>query len=282
MRQAIAILLSFILLVPLVAALSVSPSSTELNPSDPYPKTFEFNVINNEKAAVSIDVTVDGNLKGYITVNSYEKSIPVGGSSKISFIVNLPKNMQPGDYASKINVALKEVESGGVGVKLIVAHVVWFNLPYQGQHLKPNLIIKYHPDNNLEAVAQAISDGTESVKGANITLTIYSPDGRILGTYSEMRDVDVNSSSSVVGKVKVDEPAKGEYRAMMEVSYSGQKASAEGKITLAGEVQSTIGGEGTQGASASITGGQDNTLMYALIAVVLILAMYIIYSRRKK
>ena len=56
-------LLSLLFLAAAAVAISITPSSTALNPHDVYPKTFEFSVGNADNQQMAVDVTVDGNLR---------------------------------------------------------------------------------------------------------------------------------------------------------------------------------------------------------------------------
>ncbi|MEM5814826.1 MAG: hypothetical protein QXD77_03335 [Candidatus Aenigmatarchaeota archaeon] len=284
LRNALAaILFSFIILAPAACAISVAPSSTELDPHASYPQSFEFAVNMQEDKQMGMDVVVEGNLKDYINVDSYDKVIQANSQGKVRFTVNLPKDIAPGSYRAEIKAIPSEAtQAGSVAFRMAVAHVVWFDLPFEGQHLRPKLTLSTHPNNVLAITASVVSDGTENVTKAVISGTLYSPKGDIVTTFESTESIDFNSGTNVNELVTIEDPVPGEYRATMKVSYDGKEASTEAAITLA---QAETGVAGTEGAIqtsiTSITGGQDSTLIYALIAVMIILAGYIILTRRK-
>lgn len=280
MKSAIGVaLISFLLLSVAAAALSVTPASTLLNPHDSYPKAFEFSVGNADSEAINIDVTVDGNLKDYIIIDSFDKTVPAGGNGKVKFTVNLPKGITPGNYKSNINAVSKATAGGSVGVKIAVAHVVWFDLLFPGRHIRPNLVVRIFPGNELDVIAQAISDGAENVTGVQITTTVYLPGGAELKTFSGTKDVAVNSSDFVNGQVKVDNPEQGEYKITMSATYDGKTVTAEQTVVLAGApAPSTV--ENVATGATAIIAGQDNTVLYALILIILTLLVYIALKKR--
>ena len=279
-RITLALLLSFILIVPLAEALSVTPSSTQLNPQEQYPQTFEFFVGNPDGTMATIDVTVEGNLKDYITIDSYDETIPASGQSKVRFTVNLPENTEPGNYKSEIKIIPKEtIGSGGVGFKVAVAHVVWFDIPFEGKHLRTNLILNRHPNNMIDVVAQAINDGTEDVEGAEIAATFYSPNGNVIKSFDGIKDVEVGMGATINSLITIDEPMEGEYKAVMSIVYDGETVSEEKTAVLMQAAEETSSGETTTTGVAEIV-GSDNTVLYALIIVVVVLLGYIFLKRK--
>jgi len=281
-RTIISALFSFMLLATAAAALSASPASTNLNPKATYPQTFEFFMTNTENTPMSLDVAVDGNLKDYITVNSFDSVLPANGKGNVSFTVNLPKDIAPGNYKSSVLVTSSEVfGGGGMGIKIAIAHVVWFDLPYPGKHITPNLVVRTQPVNMLEVVSQAINDGTESVPSVEITTNVYSPKGEVVKTFSATQAAPANSSAIVSGRVTIDNPEKGDYKAVMEIKYDGKTVSSESKITLATTETSSVG-EAAQAAVATVIGSSSSNLpVYILVAAVLVLIGYIVLKRKK-
>lgn len=282
MRETIALLVFLLIIAAPVAAISVTPSSTNLNPSDTYPKTFEFNLVNTDGSDIGISLSISGNLKDYITVTSFDETIAPGHSGKVVFSVDLPKDIAPGSYRSEITAtAGQAAATSGAGVNIAISHVVWFDLAYPGKHLSPKVQMMHHPDGMLYAVAYGINDGTEDVTGAKIDVTIFSPNGEKLADASGSGDIPVNTSDAVTANVSVKSPVAGEYRAKMTLEYDGQTVSKEETITL-----SEQGGQATAqqtGGAATIISPQQagGEIMYPLVLAVLALTAYIIFTRRK-
>ena len=278
-----AVLISFIFLAPLACALSITPSSTELDPNWEYPQTFEFNVGNPEDSLAGVEVSVDGILKDYISIDSFDEVIPANGEGTVRFTVNLPQDMEPGSYRSEIRVTSKEVSTGGgMGFKIAVAHIIWFDIPFEGKHLKPHLILNQHPNNMVDVVAQAINDGTEDVTGAEISAIFYSPDGELIESFSGIKDVEVGMGATVNKLVTIEEPKEGEYRAVMTINYDGESVSKEKTAVIAQAAQGTGSGEGAGTIGITQVLGTDSTALYLLIIAVIVLAGYIVLTRRRK
>lgn len=262
----------------------MSPSSTALDPNGKYPQSFVFSITNTDSALMDMDITVDGNLKDYITIDSVDRPIPMGGTGKIRFTVDLPKDVKPGSYKGLINVISKNVVSGGgVGVRMAIAHVVWFDLPYQGEHIQPNLILRTRPINTLEVVAQAINDGTQTVPAAEITAVVYSPSGKVIKAVNGTKEVPVNSSAIVSGREDVQNPEEGEYRAVMTISYNGQTLTQEQNLTMVSAPPQQAAAMVPQ-ATATIIGqasAGDNTILYLLAVIIAAIVLYVLLKRRR-
>jgi hypothetical protein len=212
------------------SSLGVSPGRTTLDFEAGLRKAISFEILNPSGREMNLIVSVQGDLKDYIQLESVNINLPSGELSKtISYDINLPGKLDPGLNTGE--VVILELPSGsgvsetGVSALLGVITQVYVYVPYPGKYANSRMNIFSDDLGEVSFVFPVVSLGEFDLVSVHANVDIYDSFGEKIDSFN------TNSISVPSGEKK-----ELVYRWDKEVPYGGYRAAAS--LIYDGEVLS--------------------------------------------
>jgi hypothetical protein len=219
------------------SAISISPSSVEVN-FEPYlERNFTITVGNSQGGPINISITKAGDLADYITIYAPDIILFQGGETKqFDVILKLPEKIEkPGDNLNIIWANELGTGAGsGISALFHVGSKVMIRVPYPGKYVVLSLDAKNPRVNQtVQFELAANSFGTENISSAQGTIYLYDAENRTLATLqTESKPIPAKGSEVFHASwfAGVD---PGQYRALAVLNYDENTTKIE-KIFMIG------------------------------------------------
>lgn len=233
-NKIITILVIFLLLMPLVNALGVTPGRTTLNFEPNLEREVKFTILNNEHKNLRLAIYTRGDLADYIEISAGEIELKAEeGSKELSYRIKLPEKIEePGLHEAEIVIREITAEQKGeisIGAMQAVITQLHVYVPYPGKYIVAKLdIIGGKIDKKVRFFVPLINFGEEDVKSAKAEIII-------MDMYEKVINKVETDEQSVPGKGRAELSAEmdpspllpGIYRIIARVAYDGLTTTAE-------------------------------------------------------
>jgi len=223
------ILILFILILPNVFAIGISPAATTIDFEAGLEKTYSFSVVNSENKDTSIVLYVQGELSNYIELSHTSDFLSSGDSAKqYSFTLKLPDTMDAGLKEGEIVVMDIPQNAGGggtnVNAKVALVHQVHVNVPYPGQFIDVRADIIAGGE-MTKFIIPIRNKGTEKIQKASADIEIFLSGEKIDSIKTNEIDIRAGEEKELYAEWK---PSKiGEYLARINIKYDGSEKTIE-------------------------------------------------------
>ncbi|MBU1202253.1 MAG: hypothetical protein KKA51_07145 [Nanoarchaeota archaeon] len=179
----------FLLIVSTSAsAIGVGPVFTRIDFEPNFAKEYEFTIYNNDKINFNAELSISGELKDYITMDTTSLVFKADEESKtVSFTVNLPRDIPPGEYESRITIKEASESSSMIGAVAAVSHKLTLTVPKHGKYIK---ITTIKDDKKIVVTIKNI--GLKEVEKIELTNNIFS-------------EIDSNNYSNIINNLLPDQ-----------------------------------------------------------------------------
>ena len=225
-----------------VDALGVTPGRTTLDFRPELEQTVQFSVINSEARDVNVVISVQGELKNYITIEQKEFSMSASEKEhRVSYRVKLPETLKPGLRSAEIVVLQlpdsAETSEAFVGAALAVITQLHIHVSYPGKYAEIDLnVIPAEPGAEVTFIIPVVSRGELDLASVRATIDIYTKlNEKVASVVSDAISVPSKSRGEIVTRWKADVPV-GAYRAVATVVADGQTLTSERQFSIGSAV----------------------------------------------
>lgn len=186
-----------------------------------------FAVKNTGLKPMDFSLYTEGDLNGSIMLSEGSATINPNAWRGFSCTLTLPKDMTPGPHLNSVIVMEGQGEKGMVGAVAGVRMIINVRKPYPGKYVEADLQV---PDSEINKPLKFrlifTSRGSEGIKNAKASLSIFSPDGRLLTT---LHTDSVNIAPGAVEELYASwtYDLAGVYHVVADVSYDSSSARVE-------------------------------------------------------
>jgi hypothetical protein len=241
--KSILILIVGILLLAFVSnvhALGISPGRTSVEFESGAEKTVQINLANTGGKAMKVSVSVEGELKSYVTLEKESLEFSQSEESKqFSYKVKLPETLEPGLHTAEI-VVLEAANSGGegtqVGATVAVVSQLYVYVKCPGKCVEADInILNSEPNSTASIVIPVVNRGKLNIEQASAVIEIYTASGEKVKTIeTDKKSIVSGARVELTGRWDVNVPA-GNYIAKADVVYDSETKKIEKPITIGKE-----------------------------------------------
>ena len=220
--------LMFLLFVPFVMGIGITPARTTVNFEPGLEKSVTISVINSESKDVNLVVAVQGDLAEYVTLPETSFSISSSQSSKdVKYDFKLPYELSPGLHTAEI-VILQLPEAGElgdafIGAALAVVSQLYVYVPYPGKYAEADLSVLNLDDGNVQFIIPVLSRGDFDLTSVKADIEIFtSLNEKIVTLKTNEIKVLSGERKEVTALLDTSQMNPGPYRAVATLSYDGE------------------------------------------------------------
>jgi len=232
-----ALLMLFILLISSfnVEAFGIAPSRKIIN-YDPSPladnsHTITARIVNSEAKDMTLQLSADGELAEYVTINDPILNIDSSeGEKYFTYDINLPEDLSPGSRS--VNIVATEISANGassnIGGYISLTHQLFVNVPYTGLHAGAEISISSSENNIITATAIVSNIGDQQISDIDARLEIFEAGNSGNGNIVYSKNIDsFDQSLSPSENVRIEDrfslEKRGEYTAKFIIEYDNKK-----------------------------------------------------------
>lgn len=216
------LLVIFILLIPLINAIGISPAYFEIPYKPGEEATYEYYVKTGERESNTIKFYTSGDLKDSISVEEEVKTLEPGLWTRFQFKIKFPKEAQaPGLHENRLGIVEKsDAERSGVSVLAGVETRLFIRVPFEGRflELKSFEIPPGEVNKPVNFYATVINRGKEDIGSAIMHLDITDPQGQTIAKIkSDSIPIKRDEEATLTAQWQTDTP--GPYSAKGFIIY---------------------------------------------------------------
>lgn len=232
-----------IILIPNVASLGISPGRTTLDYKPEMQKEIQLSILNKEYKTMKVSLTVEGELKDYITLSEESVEFSTLDYSKdISYRINLPDSIKddPGLHTAEI-VAL-ETPGGAegathIGATVAVVSQLHIYVPCPGKCIDADLNVLDGGENGTATfIVAVINRGEQKIEKANAEIEIISGGEKVDTVETNALPIESGARTELINKWTASK--QGEYIARVTVFYDGKSKTFEKPFTIGDQILS--------------------------------------------
>ncbi len=232
------ILFIFIIQIPQISSIGITPGRTTLNFEPGLHQEVQFSIVNTEHKDMSVVFFVRGDLNSSITLKQVSAGfLSTDDSKSFSYAVDLPAKIEkPGLYNTEI-VAMelpKDLELSGtfVGATVAVVTQLYVYVPYPNKYLEGELSIVPDSSGKTVFLIPIINRGKLDIVNAKAVIDIYTALNEKIATI----ETNTESASSLERKelaAEWDSSANpGKYLAVATIIYDNEVLKLEKQFNV--------------------------------------------------
>lgn len=225
----LALFLILLLNAALTSAIGLSPSDFYYDFEPGLEGTISLDVISNSGMDGYADVSLEGDLVQYATLDKSEVYIPSGGRAKIVVTFKLPetKDDRVGKQTLWIRAAERPADSSSatIAVTTAVRGVIVVNYPYPGQYLDITAFNTKNVNQGQNSFAEwkVLSRGSQDTLYST-RLTVRNPLGEnILDKYFDAKLIKLGEELSGNVVLETANFEAGKYESLLTIEYGNEK-----------------------------------------------------------
>jgi len=229
------IIVIFLLLLPIVHSLGVTPGRTTLFFEPNLEKEVKFTVLNNEQKDLKLAVYAKGSLADYVELPRGDIVLGADENSKeLSYKIKLPSEIEePGLYGTEIVLREITIEKGqkdiSIGTIQSVISQLHVYVPYPGKYIVAKLdIVGGKVDENVKFFIPMINFGEEDVKSAKAEIIVMDLQDNIIETVqTDEQQVPSKGRAELSATMSSEKLTPGISKVVAKITYDGFTTTAE-------------------------------------------------------
>jgi len=214
------LLFLFILLLPSVFSIGISPASRTIEyvPGSEY--TFTDTVSNNRDVPIDVIFSGSGELGKYVTMHQNATTLKAKGNTKFTYDFVIPDGLEPGTHKAYIGVQDDTQRGGGMfGIKVKVKGMILVKVPFPGRYAVMRLdVVNANEGENIPYSVIIENLGTEEISDSTLNIYVLDSAGNEKKVITHDLVVGPKSNNKVAGKIP-GEFSKGKYTIYAEFIY---------------------------------------------------------------
>jgi len=233
LRKCAIIFILFLLVVPLVLAVGVTPGRKTLNYQEGMEQEIKFTVMNNENKELNLAIYARGGLAPYIEIPLEEVTLSKDEASReLTYKVKLPELTEPGLHTAEI--VIREITAGEgkeimIGAMQAVITQLHVYVPYPGKYIVARLdIVGGKVDKKMLFFVPLTNFGEEDVNSAKAEIIIMDMYQKVINKVeTDEQKVPGEGRAELSAQMDPSSLLPGIYRVIAAVTYDGFSATAE-------------------------------------------------------
>lgn len=253
MKQIIISIIVFLLLLQQVISVGLSPAEKTIPYKPGVQNDLTYYVVNNEHKDVNVTIDITGQLAGFVKIT--QNNIHILASEDLhpfTVSVNVPPTLSPGDNSVKVGIAEMSADTNsGVIAKIHVSSKLTINVPYaNGTSVQSPVVQSLTPilDEPLKVISfqkyflqDKINEFSINVQNTqnytiNPVMSVVNIQG-IGSIKSPPYSLEPNQETSIISYWNTMNVSKGEYKAVISVSYENITINQTGNIFVVNETE---------------------------------------------
>ncbi|MBU1622701.1 MAG: hypothetical protein ABIH82_04570 [Candidatus Woesearchaeota archaeon] len=222
-----------LVLVQSVVAIGLRPAKTTVDFTPGLEQESSFTIVNNDQTNFSVKVYAAGELAKYLEFGQDELLFNEHDESKkVSFKLNLPQKLPPGELNTDLVVEELVGESeNAVSAKLVLKHKLIVRIPALGKFVEAK-ISSQKEENDLKLFSEVKNIGTEPIKEIKTKFSLYEGWKKIYSAETTAESLALGETKMLSVMVPQELVNYGEFDLLAEVSYDKNELVLEEKLIL--------------------------------------------------
>ncbi|MBU0460778.1 MAG: hypothetical protein KJ771_08300 [Nanoarchaeota archaeon] len=226
-------IIMILVLVQSVVAIGLRPAKTTVDFTPGLEQESSFTIVNNDQTNFSVKVYAAGELAKYLEFGQDELLFNEHDESKkVSFKLNLPQKLPPGELNTDLVVEELVGESeNAVSAKLVLKHKLIVRIPALGKFVEAK-ISSQKEENDLKLFSEVKNIGTEPIKEIKTKFSLYEGWKKIYSAETTAESLALGETKMLSVMVPQELVNYGEFDLLAEVSYDKNELVLEEKLIL--------------------------------------------------
>ena len=238
-KKLITIIALFLLIIPLVSSLGVTPGRTTINFEESLEREVKFTILNNEQRELKLAIYTRGELAEYIELPVQNVELNPGEESKeLVYNIKLHAEMEePGLHEAEI--VIREISPGeGKDITISTMEAVVTQLhvyaPYPGKYVVAKLdIVGGKTDKIMRFFVPLVNFGKDDINMAKAEILIMDMQEKVINKIeTDQRAVPGEGRAELSASMDPSKLLPGLYRVIARVDYDGFTTTAENSFFI--------------------------------------------------
>ena len=204
-------------------------------------KTISYSVANNIDQPIHVNLSVEGDLAEYVTLDKYYvKNVGPGEGFGLTAYLKLPEKIErPGLHKIFIGATEYRFLQEGIGARGSIRSTIKIRVRYPGQYIETSLSADDAQVGKQASFRVNINNfGTERINMAMASIDIFDPEGNKITTIQTNKKTNLVRDNSYILNAKLDTTgyARGEYSAVANVFYDGNNKTTNKAVFRIGDI----------------------------------------------
>jgi len=225
------VILIFLLLIPLVQAVGVTPTSANLNFRPNLQTEFQFNFFPTN-ANADIEISLSGDLAQYGVL---DKHLLINGGT-VTVRISLPRNLESGMHYINVVGSERPLADSGISAVTAITVPVRIFVPYEGKHIEASLDVANINVNEIGIIYVKVKNiGTEPISELYAKISIFNDGNELKKLETKKIFLNLEESKTLEARFLSEDLRQGSYKAVAKVIFDGKEENLE-KGFLIGEL----------------------------------------------
>ena len=231
--RTIALVLALLIsIVGTAHAIGISPSGKEIPYLPGEEARVMFTAINNGGTPVVFDISTDGELAGYTTVEKRRLILAPQSAKAFSVVLKIPKELDPGTHSTQIIITEGSTRAGQVSGRASVISSIEFFVPFFGKYVKAKLNPKtVNIGEPVDFALEIRNLGNETINSAGSTISIFEGNEKI-GFADTNSIADLGPLAGATLSAQWMPSKSGDFIAIADVIYDGLSTQAKASFRV--------------------------------------------------
>ncbi len=230
----IAWMLVLLLTLQIVMAIGIRPAKTTLISENGRDYSEKFWIVNNEGREFQVDIYVEGEMGGYVTIKEPTLSFRSDDEAKIvEFDVRLPENVPPG--LSTANIIVEEKLTGAssniISSKIMLKHKIIVEGPYPDKYIKAKLNFHEQSD-TIKFVSEVENLGKLDISQIKTTFYVNDKEQQQQILETETTALQKKENKLLSAEIARDVFELGEFEVSAVTKYDDQQVEVIQKLLV--------------------------------------------------
>ncbi|MBT6689979.1 hypothetical protein HOB04_01250 [archaeon] len=206
-----------------VFALGITPARTTLDFKPNLTKQIPFSIINSEKENLTLSISIQGDLKDYISIPTSKLLVSSSEESKhSSYNLTLPEQLGPGLHTADITITQTSEKNGTISATIAVTTQLHIYAPYPEKTANAKLYIYDDNPKNIKFTTLIVNTGKPDITSAKVNIEIYNKLNKKIDTFNtESTDIPSGQIKELTYNWQAD-ISSSKYTAKATITYDNK------------------------------------------------------------
>jgi hypothetical protein len=230
--SAVVLFIMFLILIPQVQSLSVSPPKQTFEFEPGLTEITSFKIYNNRDIPIHVVVELEDDAKEYVNIIGREFDIKSQHAEYVDMRIKLPESLPPGNNKFHFRVHEEIPNAGSISATIAISGYISINVPYPGEYLKSEMVADdVRVGESVPITMTVTNDGTDTVYISKGVINIW---GNGVTDQIPITFENIFSKETVNKTVfwETTESSVGIYTANSILDYEGGSAKSEAEFKV--------------------------------------------------
>jgi len=224
-KFAVPFIFAFLLLSEPAWAIGIGPGRIEADFQPGAEYDYSFQVLNNEKRTIDVELYVSGDLAKYITLSENSTTLLPGEAKIFNFHIKMPEELEPGKHDTRIGAVEAVSPEAPLAARAGVELQFWVHVPYPEKYIAVDIIYSQPEINQTMEFNVTLSNPVKVNLTPSADMEILKDD--IVLERFDFGEVFLPSGSSHTFRTNWTATEEGAYKAIARAYYEGETTRKE-------------------------------------------------------